>query len=34
VRVHDVAEMVQVVRVADAIANPKSVAARAHRRDS
>jgi dihydropteroate synthase len=34
VRVHDVAEIVQVVRVADAIANPKSVAARAHRRDS
>jgi dihydropteroate synthase len=34
VRVHDVAEMVQVVRVADAIANPKSVGARAHRRAS
>jgi len=28
VRVHDVAEMVQVARVADAIANPKSVAGR------
>jgi dihydropteroate synthase len=34
VRVHDVAEMVQVVRVADAIANPKSVAARTHRQAS
>ena len=30
VRVHDVAEMVQVARVADAIAYPKSVAAHAH----
>jgi dihydropteroate synthase len=27
VRVHDVAEMVQVARIADAIANPRSVAA-------
>ena len=31
VRVHDVAEMVHVVRVADAVANPRSVATRAGR---
>jgi dihydropteroate synthase len=34
VRVHDVAEMVQVARVADAIANPKSVTTTAHRQAS
>jgi dihydropteroate synthase len=34
VRVHDVAEMAQVARVADAIANPNSVAARARRQSS
>jgi dihydropteroate synthase len=34
VRVHDVAEMSQVARVADAVLNPKSVAARTHRQTS